>query len=57
MRLKVLEENIDNFNVVIRDILEYFVKFKEISGLGEEIFDLEGELSKWVIESKFVCFK
>ena len=57
MRPKVLEENIDNFNAVTKDTLEHFVKLKETSGLGEEIPDLEGELSKWATESKFARLK
>lgn len=57
MRPKVLEENIDNFNAVTKDTLEHFVKLKETSRLGEEIPDLEGELSKWATESKFACLK
>lgn len=57
MRPKVLEENIDNFNAVTKDTLEHFAKLKEASGLGEEIPDLEGELSKWATESKFACLK
>lgn len=57
MRPKVLEENIDNFNAVTKDTLEHFAKLKETSGLGEEIPDLEGELSKWATESKFACLK
>lgn len=51
MRPKVLEENIDNFNAVTNDTLKRLANLKETSGLGGEIPDLEGELSKWATES------
>ena len=57
MRPKVLEENIDNFNEVTKDTVERLVKLRETSGLGGEIPDLEGELSKWATESKFTCLE
>lgn len=53
LRLKIVEENIDNFIVVIKDVIVSLVKLKEVCGLDGYIFDLEGELSRWVIESMF----
>ena len=55
MRPKAVEENIDNFIEVTKDAVEQLVKLKETSGLGGEIPDLEGELSRWAAESKFTC--
>ena len=53
MRPKVVEENIDNFMAVTKDAIERLAKLKGTSGLGGEIPDLEGELTKWATESKF----
>ena len=52
MRPKIVEENIDNFNAVTNDAVARFVKLKEVCGPDDHIPDLEGELSKWAIESK-----
>lgn len=51
MRPKVVEENIDNFMAVTKDAIERLAKLKGTSGLGGEIPDLEGELTKWATES------
>lgn len=49
MRPKVVEENIDNFNAVTKDVIERMVKIKDVKG---EFPDLEGELKKWSTEGK-----
>ena len=52
MRPKIIEENIDNFNAVTKDTLARFVKLNK--ACDDHMPDLEGELSKWATESKFV---
>ena len=54
MRPKIIEENIDSFNAVTKDTVARFVKLNEACGPNDHIPDLEGELSKWSTESKFV---
>ena len=53
MRPKVLEENIDNFNLVTKDTIERLAKIRGTSGQDGEIPDLEGELKKWTTESRY----
>ena len=59
MRPKIVEENIDNFNAVAKDAIARFVKLKEAGGAdADHIPDLEGELSRFSTESKFLnCFR
>ena len=52
MRPKVLEENIDDFNCVAEDTIEWLEKIKVASGQDGEVPDLEGELKKWSTESR-----
>ena len=54
MRPKIIEENIDNFNAVTKDMVARFVKLNKACGPNDHMPDLEGELSKWATESKFV---
>ena len=54
MRPKIIEENIDNFNAVTKDTVARFVKLNKACGPNDHMPDLEGELSKWATESKFV---
>ena len=54
MRPKIIEENIDNFNAVTKDTVARFVKLNKACGPNDHMPDLEEELSKWAIESKFV---
>ena len=54
MRPKIIEENIDNFNAVTKDTVARFVKLNKACGPYDHMPDLEGELSKWATESKFV---
>ena len=54
MRPKIIEENIDNFNAVTKDMVARFVKLNKACGPNDHMSDLEGELSKWATESKFV---
>ena len=51
MRPKIVEENIDNFKTVTDDAVARFVKLNEACGPNDHIPDLEGELSKWSMES------
>ena len=51
MRPKVVEENIDNFNAVVKDAIASLVKLKEACGPDDHIPDLAGELSRWATES------
>ncbi|XP_015780625.1 PREDICTED: cytochrome P450 27C1-like [Acropora digitifera] len=51
MRPKVVEENLDNFNLVAEDAMARFVKLKEACGPADHIPDLEGELMKFTLES------
>ena len=53
MRLKTVEENIENFNAVAEDAIARFVKLKEACGPDDYIPDLEGEMSRFSAESKF----
>ena len=54
MRPKIIEENIDYFNAVTKDTVARFVKLNKACGPNDHMPDLEGELSKWATESKFV---
>ena len=53
LRPKDIRENLDNFNAVTRDAIEYMVA---VRGADDVIPDLEGELAKWATECKF-CSK
>ena len=53
LRPKVLEENIDDFNCVAEDTIERLKKIKATIGQDGEVPDLEGELKKWSIESRY----
>lgn len=44
-------ENLDNFNSVIRDVIDWIVV---IWGEDDVILDFEGEFVKYVIECKFI---
>ena len=52
MRLKTVEENIDNFNAVTEDAIARFTKLKEACGPNHHIPNLEDELKKFSMESK-----
>lgn len=54
MRPKVVEENLDNFNLVAEDAMARFMKLKETCGPADHIPDLEGELMKFTLESGYV---
>ncbi|XP_068714941.1 cytochrome P450 27C1-like [Montipora foliosa] len=51
MRLKTVEENIDNFNAVTKDAIARFTKLKEACGPNHHIPNLEDELKKFSTES------
>ncbi|XP_068713686.1 cytochrome P450 27C1-like [Montipora foliosa] len=51
MRLKTVEENIDNFNAVTEDAIARFTKLKEACGPNHHIPNLEDELKKFSTES------
>jgi len=51
LRPKIVEENIDNFNAVVKDAIASLVKLKEAGGPDDHIPDLEEELSRWATES------
>ena len=51
---EIIEENIDNFNAVTKDTVARLVQLNKDCGPNDHIPDLEGELSKWSTESKFV---
>ncbi|XP_058964267.2 1,25-dihydroxyvitamin D(3) 24-hydroxylase, mitochondrial-like [Pocillopora verrucosa] len=48
LRPKGIRENLDNFNGVARDAITHMAALR---GIGDEIPDLEGELSKYATES------
>ena len=50
LRPKDIRENLDNFNSVARDAIEYMVA---IRGEDDVIPDLENELAKYAFECKF----
>ena len=54
MRPKIVEENVDNFKAVAKDAIARLVKLKEAGGADDHIPDLEGELSRFTTESKFL---
>ena len=49
LRPKGIRENLDNFNGVARDAITHMAA---LQGIGDEIPDLEGELSKYACECK-----
>ena len=49
LRPKGIRENLDNFNGVARDAITHMAALR---GIGDEIPDLEGELSKYATECK-----
>ena len=49
LRPKGILENLDNFNGVARDTISHMASLR---GIGDEILDLEGELSKFATECK-----
>ena len=49
LRPKGIRENLDNFNGVARDAITHMAALR---GIGDEIPDLEGELSKYACECK-----
>ncbi|XP_015780624.1 PREDICTED: cytochrome P450 10-like [Acropora digitifera] len=51
MRPKVVEENLDNFNLVADDAMARFVELKEACGPDDHIPDIEEELRKYALES------
>ena len=54
MRLKTVQENIDNFHAVTEDAIARFTKLKEGCGRDGHIPDLEEELKKFSMESKLL---
>ena len=52
MRLKTVQENIDNFHAVTEDGIMRFTKLKEAGRGNGHIPDLEEELKKFSMESK-----
>ncbi|PFX18324.1 cytochrome P450 27C1-like [Stylophora pistillata] len=48
LRPKGIRDNLDNFNGVVRDAIAHMASLR---GIGDEIPDLEGELSKYATES------
>ena len=54
MRLKTVQENIDNFCAVTEDAITRFTKLKEGCGQDGHIPDLEEELKKFSMESKLL---
>ena len=54
MRPKVVEENLDNFNLVADDAMARFVELKEACGPDDHIPDIEEELRKYALESEYV---
>ena len=52
MRLKTVQENIDNFHAVTEDAIMRFAKLKEAGRRNGHIPDLEEELKKFSMESK-----
>ena len=49
LRPKGIRENLHNFNGVSRDAITHMAALR---GIGDEIPDLEGELSKYACECK-----
>ena len=54
MRLKTVQENIDNFHAVTEDAITRITKLKEGCGQDGHIPDLEEELKKFSMESKLL---
>ena len=54
MRLKTVQENIDNFHAVTGDAITRIIKLKEACGGDSHIPDLEEELKKFSMESKLL---
>ena len=54
MRLKTVQENIDNFHAVTEDAITRITKLKEGCGQDGHIPDLEEELKKFSMESEFL---
>ena len=52
MRLKIAEENMNNFNAVSKDAVARFIKLKETSQEEGHIPDLEKEMKRWALEGK-----
>lgn len=51
MRPKTVEENLDHFNAVADDAIRRFVKVREACGPDDHIHNLEGELTRFTLES------
>ena len=49
LRPKEIRDNLHNFNGVVRDAITHMAALR---GIGNEIPDLEGELSKYACECK-----
>ena len=54
MRLKTVQENIDNFHAVTEDAITRITKLKEGCGQDGHIPDLEEELKKFSMESELL---
>ena len=54
MRLKTVQENIDNFHAVTEDAITRITKLKEGCGQDGHIPDLEQELKKFSMESELL---
>ena len=54
MRLKIVEENIANFNAVSKDAVARLAKLNDASEQNDYMLDLEKEVNRWSLEGELI---